>query len=84
MFDFIKLITLSKIGEASFEEIQTAAKIACAHSFIKDLPSGYSTKVGERGSNLSGGQRQRIAIARMVLKQPKMLIQLMRRKSFQG
>ncbi len=60
--------------EASFEEIQNAAKVACAHSFIKDLPSGYSTKVGERGSNLSGGQRQRIAIARMVLKQPKMLI----------
>ncbi len=60
--------------EASFEEIQTAAKVACAHSFIQDLPSGYSTKVGERGSNLSGGQRQRIAIARMVLKQPKMLI----------
>ena len=60
--------------EASFEEIQTAAKVACAHSFIKDLPSGYSTQVGEKGSNLSGGQRQRIAIARMVLKQPKMLI----------
>ncbi len=60
--------------EASFEEIQTAAKVACAHSFIQDLPSGYSTKVGERGSNLSGGQRQRIAIARMVLKKPKMLI----------
>ena len=60
--------------EASFEEIQTAAKVACAHSFIQALPSGYSTKVGERGSNLSGGQRQRIAIARMVLKRPKILI----------
>ncbi len=60
--------------EASFEEIQTAAKVACAHSFIQDLPSGYSTKVGERGANLSGGQRQRIAIARMVLKRPKILI----------
>ena len=66
-------IALSR-PEASFEEIQTAAKVACAHSFIQDLPSGYSTKVGERGSNLSGGQRQRVAIARMVLKQPKMLI----------
>ena len=66
-------IALSR-PEASFEEIQAAAKVACAHSFIQDLPSGYSTKVGERGSNLSGGQRQRIAIARMVLKQPKMLI----------
>ena len=60
--------------EASFEEIQTAARIACAHSFIQDLSSGYSTKVGERGSNLSGGQRQRIAIARMVLKRPNLLI----------
>ncbi len=60
--------------EASFEEIQTAAKVAYADSFIQDLPYSYSTKVGERGSNLSGGQRQRIAIARMVLKQPKMLI----------
>jgi len=60
--------------EATFEEVQDAAKIACAHSFIQELPSGYSTKVGERGSNLSGGQRQRIAIARIILKQPKMLI----------
>ncbi len=60
--------------EASFEEVVKAAKIACAHDFIEELPSGYSSHVGERGSGLSGGQRQRIAIARMVLKNPSLLI----------
>ena len=60
--------------DANFEDIQKAAKIACADDFIETLPSGYSSSVGERGSALSGGQRQRIAIARMVLKRPKLLI----------
>jgi len=60
--------------EATFEEIKKAAKIACAHDFIQSLPAGYSTQVGEKGSSLSGGQRQRIAIARMVLKKPKLLV----------
>ena len=60
--------------DASFEDISKAAKIACADDFIEKLPSGYSSSVGERGSSLSGGQRQRIAIARMVLKRPKLLI----------
>ena len=60
--------------EASFEEVVKAAKIACAHDFIEELPSGYSSHVGERGSGLSGGQRQRIAIARMILKNPSLLI----------
>ena len=59
--------------DANFEDIQKAAKIACADDFIETLPSGYSSSVGERGSALSGGQRQRIAIARMVLKRPKLL-----------
>lgn len=60
--------------EASFEEICGAAQVACAHDFIQALPAGYSSSVGERGAALSGGQRQRMAIARMVLKRPRLLV----------
>jgi len=60
--------------DADFEEITEAAKVACAHDFIQQLPAGYSSSVGERGSGLSGGQRQRLAIARMILKQPRLLV----------
>ncbi len=60
--------------DATSEEIIAAAKIAAAHDFIMDLPNGYNTKVGERGSALSGGQRQRVAIARTVLQKPRLLI----------
>ena len=66
-------IAISK-AEASFEEIVEAAKITCAHDFIQSLPAGYSTLVGERGTGLSGGQRQRIAIARTIIKKPRLLI----------
>ena len=60
--------------EATPEEITAAAKVACAHDFIMELPQGYGSRVGERGSALSGGQRQRIAIARAVLQKPRLLI----------
>lgn len=60
--------------DATPEEIVRAAEIAFAHDFIMDLPQGYNTRVGERGSALSGGQRQRIAIARTVLQNPNLLI----------
>lgn len=59
---------------ASFDEVQDAAKIADAHSFITSLPDGYQTLLGQGGVNLSGGQKQRLCIARTLLKKPKILI----------
>lgn len=59
---------------ASDEEILEASILAHAHEFIKQLPHGYESEVGEKGSKLSGGQRQRLAIARLILKNPQVFI----------
>ena len=59
---------------ASVAEIEQAARLAQIHDFIVTLPQGYKTKVGERGLKLSGGEKQRVAIARTILKNPRVLI----------
>lgn len=62
------------LGTVNKERVVAAAQAALAHDFIKELPLGYDTVIGERGTRLSGGQRQRIAIARAILKDSPILI----------
>ncbi len=60
--------------DATDREVEEAARMAEAHEFIRELPEGYDTRVGERGVKLSGGQRQRVAIARVMLRDPSVLV----------
>ncbi len=59
---------------ASHAEIEAAARLAHIHDFVQSLPDGYRTEVGERGLKLSGGEKQRVAIARTILKEPRILL----------
>ncbi|WP_245619932.1 ABC transporter ATP-binding protein [Desulfobacter vibrioformis] len=75
LFDetIIENIRMAK-SDATDEEVIQAAKAACCHEFIKDLPNGYHTTVGDIGGSLSGGERQRISIARAILKDAPVVI----------
>jgi len=74
LFNFSIRDNITLGGEYSQDEIEAAAKIAGIHDFIARLPNGYNTVVGERGTKLSDGERQRIALARAIIRKPKIII----------
>jgi len=73
-YDTIRANLMYANPEASYQEMEAAAKVANIHELIMSLPERYDTVVGERGYRLSGGERQRIAIARVVLRDPRILV----------
>jgi ATP-binding cassette subfamily B protein len=72
--DTIRTNLLYSKLDATQEELEAACKAANIHHFIADLPDGYDTIVGERGYRLSGGEKQRLALARVILKDPRILV----------
>lgn len=74
LFDDTVAGNISLGVEHRHEAVEDAARVAGAHDFITELPEGYDTRIGERGATLSGGQRQRIALARALIRRPRLLI----------
>ncbi|NND01845.1 MAG: ABC transporter ATP-binding protein [Acidimicrobiia bacterium] len=74
LFDDTIAANITLDAPYSEEEVREAAQLAQAHEFIAALPEGYETLVGERGASLSGGQRQRIALARALIRKPRLLV----------
>ncbi|MDH3471427.1 MAG: ABC transporter ATP-binding protein/permease [Acidimicrobiia bacterium] len=74
LFDDSVAGNISLGGEFTRPEIEAAAALAGAHDFVEELPEGYDTRIGERGATLSGGQRQRLALARALVRKPRVLI----------
>ena len=72
--DTIRANLLYAKPDATDAEIEAACRAANIHDFIADLPDGYDTIVGNRGYRLSGGEKQRLAIARVILKDPRILV----------
>ena len=74
LFDETITDNITLEGDYPDDEVMAAARLAQADTFVSELPDGYATRVGERGASLSGGQRQRIALARALIRRPRLLI----------
>jgi ABC-type multidrug transport system fused ATPase/permease subunit len=74
LFDDTALGNITMGLDLPLDDVYAAARLAGAHDFVTELPEGYDTRIGERGASLSGGQRQRIALARALVRRPRVLI----------